>query len=183
MQYPHGGAGPLAGIVRIQKTCPRQGTEPGTDTGDSGSRAGLRQCVSYSGQCYLSQYLTGRSANRGCCIQACRSRYDLLDTDGRTILKDKAILSLKDFSLQDRLEHLAEAGATSFKIEGRLKNISYVRNIVRSYSDTLDALIKSSQGKYVRPQFLGLAHRRIHAAPGGHIQPGLYALFHRRQKR
>ena len=107
-------------------------------------------CVSYSGQCYLSQYLTGRSANRGCCIQACRSRYDLLDTDGRNILKDKSILSLKDFSLQDRLEHLAEAGATSFKIEGRLKNISYVRNIVRSYSDTLDALVKSSQGKYVR---------------------------------
>ena len=99
-------------------------------------------CVSYSGQCYLSQYLTGRSANRGCCIQACRSRYDVKDAGG--------ILSLKDLCLLDRVEQLAEAGATSFKIEGRLKNISYVSNIVRSYSDTLDALVKSSQGKYVR---------------------------------
>ena len=127
-------------------------------------------CVSYSGQCYLSQYLTGRSANRGCCIQACRSRYDLLDTDGRTILKDKAILSLKDFSLQDRLEHLAEAGATSFKIEGRLKNISYVRNIVRSYSDTLEALVKSSQGKYVRSSW---------GSPTGEFTPHPEATFNR----
>ena len=140
-------------------------------------------CVSYSGQCYLSQYLTGRSANRGCCIQACRSRYDVKDAGGKTILRDKAILSLKDLCLLDRIEQLAEAGATSFKIEGRLKNISYVRNIVRSYSDTLDALVlgKEQSGE-IRPQFLGLTHRRIHAAPGGHIQPGLYALFHRRQK-
>ena len=107
-------------------------------------------CVSYSGQCYMSQYLAERSANRGRCIQACRSRYDLLDTDGRTLLKDKAVLSLKDLSLQDRLEQLAEAGATSFKIEGRLKNISYVRNIVRSYNNTLDTLVKNSQGRYVR---------------------------------
>ena len=127
-------------------------------------------CVSYSGQCYLSQYLTGRSANRGCCIQACRSRYDLLDTNGRNILKDKAILSLKDFSLQDRLEHLAEAGATSFKIEGRLKNISYVRNIVRSYSDTLDALVKSSQGKYVRSSW---------GSPTGGFTPHPEATFNR----
>lgn len=107
-------------------------------------------CVCYSGQCYLSQWLTGRSANRGCCIQACRSRYDLLSEDGRIILKNKAILSLKDLSLQDRLEQLVSAGATSFKIEGRLKNISYVRNIVRAYSDTLDSLVSGSGSRYAR---------------------------------
>ena len=107
-------------------------------------------CVSYSGQCYLSQYLTGRSANRGCCIQACRSRYDVKDAGGKTILRDKAILSLKDLCLLDRVEQLAEAGATSFKIEGRLKNISYVSNIVRTYSDTLDRIVWESGGNYVR---------------------------------
>ena len=107
-------------------------------------------CVSYSGQCYLSQYLTGRSANRGCCIQACRSRYDVKDAGGKTILRDKAILSLKDLCLLDRVEQLAEAGATSFKIEGRLKNISYVSNIVRTYSDTLDRIVRESGGNYVR---------------------------------
>lgn len=127
-------------------------------------------CVSYSGQCYMSQYLAERSANRGRCIQACRSRYDLLDTDGRTLLKDKAVLSLKDLSLQDRLEQLAEAGATSFKIEGRLKNISYVRNIVRSYSDTLDALVKNSRGRYVRSSW---------GSPAGGFTPHPEATFNR----
>ncbi len=98
-------------------------------------------CVCYSGQCYLSEHIAGRSANRGACIQACRSRYDLVDSEGKVIVRDKALLSLKDYNLKNRLEELAEAGITSFKIEGRLKNISYVRNVVRDYSMALDELV------------------------------------------
>ncbi len=110
-------------------------------------------CVSYSGQCYMSEYLTGRSANRGKCIQACRSKYDLSDEDGKVILRDKPILSLKDFSLQDRLGELADAGVISFKIEGRLKNISYVRNVVRAYSRSLDEVVARSGGRYARASY------------------------------
>ena len=90
-------------------------------------------CVCYSGQCYLSEHLAGRSANRGACVQACRSLYDLEDGEGKVLARNKALLSLKDFNLIHRLEDLAEAGADSFKIEGRLKSISYVRNVVRAY--------------------------------------------------
>jgi putative protease len=110
-------------------------------------------CVCYSGQCYLSEHIAGRSANRGACIQACRSRYDLVDDTGKVLVKDKALLSLKDFNLHDRIEELAEAGITSFKIEGRLKNISYVRNIVRYYSQKIDSLIEASVDKYERGSF------------------------------
>ena len=95
-------------------------------------------CVSYSGQCYLSQALTGRSANRGACIQACRSLYDLVDADGRVLLHDRSLLSLKDFRLDDRLGELIFAGVSSFKIEGRLKNASYVKNVVRHYRARID---------------------------------------------
>ncbi|MBQ9598157.1 MAG: U32 family peptidase, partial [Bacteroidales bacterium] len=87
-------------------------------------------CVCYSGQCYLSEALCERSANRGECVQACRSRYTLYDEKGRAMLKDKAVLSLKDLNLLSRLEDLAAEGVSSFKIEGRLKNESYVRNVV-----------------------------------------------------
>ena len=110
-------------------------------------------CVCYSGQCYLSEHLAGRSANRGACIQACRSLYDLEDADGRVLARNKALLSLKDFNLIHRLEDLAEAGADSFKIEGRLKSISYVRNVVRAYSDALDALVRRHPDKYCRASF------------------------------
>ena len=108
-------------------------------------------CVCYSGQCYLSEQIAGRSANRGACIQACRSKYDLLDGSGRVLLKDKALLSLKDYNLRGRLEDLAAAGICSFKIEGRLKNESYVRNVVRDYSMALDEL--TSRKPYVRGSF------------------------------
>ena len=110
-------------------------------------------CVCYSGQCYLSEYLAGRSANRGACIQACRSRYDLVDGKGKVLVKDKALLSLKDFNLKERIGDLVEAGACSFKIEGRLKNISYVRNVVREYSLALDAFIAAHPGEYIRASF------------------------------
>ena len=110
-------------------------------------------CVCYSGQCYLSEHLAGRSANRGACVQACRSLYDLEDAEGRVLARNKALLSLKDFNLIHRLEDLAEAGADSFKIEGRLKSISYVRNVVRAYSDALDALVRRYPDRYRRASY------------------------------
>ena len=110
-------------------------------------------CVCYSGQCYMSEAVAGRSANRGACVQACRSLYDLEDASGRKLLKDKALLSLKDYNLIRRLSDLAEAGVCSFKIEGRLKNISYVRNTVRAYSKALDKLVAEHPDKYRRASF------------------------------
>lgn len=110
-------------------------------------------CVCYSGQCYMSERIAGRSANRGECIQACRSLYDLVDEDGNVLVRNKALLSLKDYNLKDRLQDLAEAGICSFKIEGRLKNISYVRNVVRAYSLALDELVAANPGKYRRVSF------------------------------
>ena len=110
-------------------------------------------CVCYSGNCYLSEYIDGRSANRGACIQACRSRYDLVDAAGKVLVRDKALLSLRDFNLLHRMEDLAEAGACSFKIEGRLKSISYVRNAVRAYSLALDGLVARHPDRYRRASF------------------------------
>ncbi|MBQ9193313.1 MAG: U32 family peptidase [Bacteroidales bacterium] len=110
-------------------------------------------CVCYSGQCYLSERLAGRSANRGACVQACRSLYDLEDGEGHVLARNKALLSLKDFNLIHRLEDLAGAGADSFKIEGRLKSISYVRNVVRAYSEALDALVRRYPDRYCRSSF------------------------------
>ena len=127
-------------------------------------------CVCYSGQCYLSEHLAGRSANRGACVQACRSLYDLEDADGRVLVRNKALLSLKDFNLIHRLEDLAEAGADSFKIEGRLKSVSYVRNVVRAYSDALDALVRRFPDKYRRASFGTLR---------GGFQPDLKKTFNR----
>ena len=110
-------------------------------------------CVCYSGQCYMSERITGRSANRGECIQACRSLYDLVDEDGNVLVRNKALLSLKDYNLKDRLQDLADAGICSFKIEGRLKNISYVRNVVRAYSLALDELVAANPEKLRRVSF------------------------------
>ena len=110
-------------------------------------------CVCYSGQCYLSEKIAGRSANRGACIQACRSRYDLVDASGKVIVRDKALLSLKDYNLRGRIEELAEAGITSFKIEGRLKNESYVKNVVRDYSLALDEIVNRHPSSYSRASY------------------------------
>lgn len=110
-------------------------------------------CVCYSGQCYMSERIAGRSANRGECIQACRSLYDLVDEDGNVLVRNKALLSLKDYNLKDRLKDLAEAGICSLKIEGRLKNISYVRNVVRAYSLALDELVAANPEKLRRVSF------------------------------
>ena len=110
-------------------------------------------CVCYSGQCYLSEKISGRSANRGACIQACRSRYDLVDGSGKVLVRDKALLSLKDYNLRGRIAELAEAGITSFKIEGRLKNESYVKNVVRDYSLALDDLVSRRPSDFARGSF------------------------------
>lgn len=107
-------------------------------------------CVCYNGQCYLSEHIASRSANRGACIQACRRLYDLEDGEGNLLLGRKALLSMKDFNLLDRLEDLASAGVDSFKIEGRLKGISYVRNVTRAYSAALDRLVEEHPDLYRR---------------------------------
>jgi len=110
-------------------------------------------CMSYSGQCYLSEKLSGRSANRGACVQACRSIYELYDTKGNRLGRPRAYLSLKDLMLLDNLEELADAGIDSFKIEGRLKNSSYVSSVVAAYSRALDALVRKHPGQYRRASF------------------------------
>ena len=97
-------------------------------------------CVSYSGQCYASQHCFARSANRGACAQFCRLPFDLVDADGNTIAKEKHLLSLKDMNRSDYLEEMLDAGVTSLKIEGRLKDESYVKNITAYYRARLDEL-------------------------------------------
>lgn len=105
-------------------------------------------CVSYSGQCYMSHYIGGRSANRGECAQACRKKYTLVDEDGNIIAKGKHLLSLKDFNASRHIEELAKAGVKSFKIEGRLKDENYVKNVVLYYRNLLDKCgRKSSSGQ------------------------------------
>ncbi len=103
-------------------------------------------CVSLSGQCYFSRAANGRSANRGECSQPCRHLYSLLDGRGKTIIKDKYLLSLKDLILSPMLRQLLSAGISSFKIEGRLKDINYVKNITSFYRKALDQIIDSSPG-------------------------------------
>lgn len=106
-------------------------------------------CVSYSGQCYVSQACYGRSANRGECAQFCRLAFSLVDADGKVIVKDKHLLSLKDLNQSEELELLLDAGATSLKIEGRLKDVSYVKNVTAAYRRKLDAIF-AKRKEYVR---------------------------------
>ena len=107
-------------------------------------------CVSYSGQCYASQYCFNRSANRGECAQFCRLKFNLEDADGHTLVSDKHLLSLKDMCRIDHIGQMAEAGVTSFKIEGRLKDAAYVKNVTAAYSQKLDEIVKLNPGKYRR---------------------------------
>jgi putative protease len=102
-------------------------------------------CVSFSGQCYMSHFLTGRSGNRGNCAQPCRSSYQLLDAN-KQLLVDKAyLLSLKDLNLSAYLLQLMHSGITSFKIEGRLKDLNYLKNITAFYRQKLDAMMEQSE--------------------------------------
>ncbi len=105
-------------------------------------------CVSYSGQCYMSYANGGRSANRGECAQPCRKKYSLVDDKGRILLKDKYLLSLKDFNASQFIEELIDSGIKSFKIEGRLKDINYVKNVVAYYSELINNYAgRTSSGK------------------------------------
>lgn len=103
-------------------------------------------CVSYSGNCYMSAYIGGRSANRGECAQACRKKYSITDEKGNFIIKDKYLLSLKDLCLKDYIKELVDTGVKSFKIEGRLKDEAYVKNVVLYYRKLLDEFDKTSDG-------------------------------------
>ena len=98
-------------------------------------------CVSHSGQCYLSQYIGNRSANRGACAQPCRLPWDLLDENGKVLIKNRHLLCLKDLNNSSHLEELIDAGITSFKIEGRLKDADYVKNVTAYYRQKLDEII------------------------------------------
>ena len=102
-------------------------------------------CVAYSGQCYISQAHTGRSANRGECSQACRLPYQVLDDRGRFVAHDKHVLSMKDNNQSNNLAALVDAGIRSFKIEGRYKDMAYVKNITAHYRRLLDKLIEERQ--------------------------------------
>ena len=107
-------------------------------------------CVSYSGRCQVSQCLKGRSANRGECAQICRLAYDLEDAHGNKIVVDKHLLSLRDFMAQPSLAHMLDSGVSSFKIEGRLKDMAYVKNVVAYYRQELDKVIATHPDLYRR---------------------------------
>lgn len=102
-------------------------------------------CVAYSGQCYISEVMVGRSANRGECAQFCRHMFTLKDGAGKTVVKDRYLLSLRDLNLSHHLAELVEAGIGSFKIEGRLKDENYVKNVTAAYRVALDRLIDTRE--------------------------------------
>lgn len=107
-------------------------------------------CVSYSGDCQAGQLAMGRSANRGVCPQMCRLPYELIGADGARIAPARHYLSLRDLNRNSDIAALADAGAASFKIEGRLKDARYVANVTAAYSRTLDNIVRTSGGKYRR---------------------------------
>ncbi len=110
-------------------------------------------CVSYSGRCYASQYCFRRSANRGECAQFCRLAFDLVDAAGRTLIRDKHLLSLRDMNRTADVEAMMEAGISSFKIEGRLKDTAYVKNVTAHYRRVIDEAIRRHPGDYRRASF------------------------------
>ena len=126
-------------------------------------------CVSESGHCYLSHAICGRSGNRGECAQPCRRDWSLIDPGGRPLIKDRPLLSIKDLDLSDQLEPLADAGVHSFKIEGRLKDADYVKNIVSHFRRKLDALMDK------RPEFCRASSGRCYSG----FEPDPSKTFHR----
>lgn len=127
-------------------------------------------CVSFSGLCYASQYVFERSANRGECSQFCRLKFDLVDAENNLIKNQKHLLSLKDMKRVDHLSELIQAGVTSFKIEGRLKDVTYVKNVVSAYSMAIDKYIADHPQTYKRASI----GRTVH-----HFTPDLYKTFNR----
>ncbi|MGE0083592.1 MAG: U32 family peptidase [Desulfococcaceae bacterium] len=126
-------------------------------------------CVSYSGQCYMSQAVAQRSGNRGVCAQPCRSRYTLTDGEGNTVVDRKFLLSLKDLNLSRHIPDLVEAGVTSFKIEGRLKEMDYVKNVAAAYRIAIDEFIQA------HPEY----RRASSGTPSFTFAPDLNRTFHR----
>ena len=110
-------------------------------------------CVSYSGRCAISQVLKGRSANRGECAQLCRLPYDLVDGKGNVLVEGKHLLSLRDMAQHDRLEQMMATGVSSFKIEGSLKDMGYVKNVVAYYRRAIDKVIERHPQRYRRASF------------------------------
>lgn len=131
-------------------------------------------CVSYSGQCYLSYALGGRSGNRGQCAQPCRKAYHLVDARGRVVHGRGHLLSLRDLNLSDHLPALLDTGVTSFKIEGRLKDMAYVANVVAHYRARLDAALGE---KGLRPSSSGVARPGFAPDPGKTFNRGYTAYF------
>ncbi|MBQ8656356.1 MAG: DUF3656 domain-containing protein [Prevotella sp.] len=107
-------------------------------------------CVSYSGCCYASEFCFGRSANRGACAQFCRLPFDLIDADGTVVEHERYLLSLKDLNQSSHLQELVDAGASSFKVEGRLKDVAYVKNVTAAYSQLLDDIVRRQPDQYRR---------------------------------
>lgn len=126
-------------------------------------------CVSLSGRCNASEALFGRSANRGQCAQVCRMAFDLI-ADGTTVMRDKHLLSLKDNCQIDHLEELLMAGASSLKIEGRLKDVDYVKNVTAAYSQALDAVIAKHPKDFCRAS---TGHSKLK------FEPNVYKSFNR----
>jgi putative protease len=133
--------------------------------------------VAFSGQCYISHADTGRSANRGDCSQACRLPYTLSDSKGRVVAYEKHLLSMKDNDQSRNLEALVDAGIRSFKIEGRYKDMGYVKNITAHYRLLLDEIIerRPNSARRQRPH-----QHPVHAGRGQDLPPRPHRLFRQR---
>ena len=132
-------------------------------------------CVSHSGRCYLSQCIGNRSANRGACAQPCRLPWDLLDADGKVLIKNRHLLSLKDLNNSAHLEELMDAGITSFKIEGRMKEADYVKNVTAFYRQKLDEIFER-RTEYV-PSSRGHCHFNFEINPEKSFNRGFTDFF------
>lgn len=132
-------------------------------------------CVSYSGRCYASQHCFGRSANRGACAQFCRLPFTMVDADGAVVCKDKHLLSLKDMNRSVMLEEMLDAGVTSLKIEGRLKDVSYVKNITAHYRRCLDEIF-SRRKEYARASY-GVVSPQFTPSPAKSFNRGFTDYF------
>jgi putative protease len=151
---------PLSAIKEIADTCPI----------DIEAFVHGALCVSYGGRCYASQYCFGRSANRGQCAQFCRLAFDLVDECGEILMRDKHLLSLKDMNRIEHLEEMMNAGVMSFKIEGRLKDEKYVKNVVSAYRQAIDEIISR------RPSDFKRTSEGIHTFQ---FTPNVYRTFNR----
>jgi 23S rRNA 5-hydroxycytidine C2501 synthase len=138
-------------------------------------------CVSFSGQCYFSEVVKGRSANRGECAQMCRLPYSLIDSRGNILAENQHVLSLKDLNLSDYLSELIAAGVTSFKIEGRLKDVHYVKNITAFYRARLDAIMAGQPS--LRPSSSGSTTFTFAPDPSRSFSRGFTQYFFKRRTR